>query len=407
MSVNSAVKIREAVENRPAISLVGLQQRLFSFWFDGLVYNQIWEDPRVDLQALNLDANSRLLTISSGGCNLLNYLTAKPHSIHAVDLNFSHICFTRLKLAAVKYLPTYEDYFNFYGYANRSENVDLYYRYLQSQLDQETRQYWESSSFLRDPRIKYFSDNLYNHGAMSFFIGLVNYLSRWFARDPKELLEQLDPTEREQFFDTHFAPFFNRWPIKWLGKMPFLFYGLGIPPQQFDAMRKECGGALNRLYSHRIKRLACDFPIQENYFAWQAFSRTYDVEKRRAIPDYLKEEHYETIRSNVDRIDLTYTSLTDYLKQQPNRCLNRFVFLDSQDWMNADAIAELWSEVARTGMTGSRIIFRTASDISPVEFALPAGLRRRFVYEETFSRELFKQDRSAIYGGFHLYVLTK
>lgn len=407
MSVNSAVKIREAVENRPAISLLGLQQRLFSFWFDGLVYNQIWEDPRVDLLALNLDVSSRLLTISSGGCNLLNYLTAKPHSIHAVDLNFSHICFTRLKLAAVKYLPTFEDYFHFYGYANRSENIDLYHRYIQSQLDENTRQYWESTSIFRNPRIQYFSDNLYNHGTMSFFIGLVNRLSKWFARDPKELLEQNDSKERERFFDENFAPFFERWPIKLLGKMPFLFYGLGIPPQQFMAMKKECDGALNRLYYHRIRRLACDFPIEENYFAWQAFGRRYDTEKRRAIPDYLKEEHYETIRSNVDRIDLTYTSLTDYLKQQPNRCLNRFVFLDSQDWMNEDTITELWREVARTGMPGSRIIFRTASDVSPVEFSLPADLRQRFVYEETRSRELFKQDRSAIYGGFHLYVLTK
>ncbi len=407
MSVNTTVKIREAVENSPAISMLGLQQRLFSFWFDGLVYNQIWEDPRVDLQALNLDADSRLLTISSGGCNVLNYLTAKPHFIHAVDLNFSHICFTRLKLAALKYLPTYADYFNFYGHADRSENIHLYYRYIQAHLDEDTRQYWESSSLFRHPRIHYFSDNLYHHGTMSFFIGLANRLSKWFARDPKELLEINDPQERERFFDQHFASFFERWPTKLLGKMPFLFYGLGIPPQQFEAMKQECNGALNRLYYRRIKRLVCDFPIEENYFAWQAFTRRYDIDKRKAIPDYLKEEHYETIRSQVDRIELTFTSLIDYLKQQPDRCLNRFVFLDSQDWMNAETITELWSEIARTGMPGSRIIFRTASDVSPVELALPPDLRQRFIYEEKRSCELFKQDRSAIYGGFHLYVLAK
>lgn len=406
MSVNTAIKIREAVENRPVGSVQGLQQRLFSFWFDGLVYNQIWEDPHVDLQALHLDANSRLMTIASGGCNLLNYLTAQPHSIHAVDLNFSHICFTRLKLAALKHLPTFEDFFHFYGYADHPQNIDLYNHYIHSHLDEETRQYWEASSIFRNPRIHYFADNLYRHGTMSYFIRLVHVLSKWFARDPKELLKKNDPEERERYFEVHFAPFFERWPIKLLGKMPFLFYGLGIPPQQFNAMKKECNGALNRLYYHRVKRLLCDFPLEENYFAWQAFGQRYDVEKRRAIPDYLKEEHYETIRSNVDRIDLFYTSLADYLKQQPNRCLNRFVFLDSQDWMNAEAITELWSEVARTGMPGSRIIFRTASNVSPVEFALPSDLRQRFVYEETLSHELFKQDRSAIYGGFHLYVMN-
>ena len=36
---------------------------------------------------------------------------------------------------------------------------------------------------------------------------------------------------------------------------------------------------------------------------------------------------------------------------------------------------------------------------------LDPGLLRRWRYEEALSRELTERDRSAIYGGFHLYVL--
>ena len=34
----------------------------------------------------------------------------------------------------------------------------------------------------------------------------------------------------------------------------------------------------------RVERLACDFPIQDNYFAWQAFGRGYDLEAAKRFP---------------------------------------------------------------------------------------------------------------------------
>ena len=70
--------VLDAVKNEKTSRKQKLLQKLFAVWFDAFVYNQIWEDPRVDLQALKLDKNSRVLTISSGGCNALNYLLAEP-----------------------------------------------------------------------------------------------------------------------------------------------------------------------------------------------------------------------------------------------------------------------------------------------------------------------------------------
>jgi hypothetical protein len=69
-------------------------ERLFTLMFQGFVYNQIWEDPDVDLQALDLKPHHRLITIASGGCNVLNYLAADPAKIIAVDLNPNHIALT-------------------------------------------------------------------------------------------------------------------------------------------------------------------------------------------------------------------------------------------------------------------------------------------------------------------------
>ena len=70
--------LKKAVHHHRLASKRGLLERLFTLWFRGFVYNQIWEDPRVDAEALNIGPHSSLLTISSGGCNVLNYLVHKP-----------------------------------------------------------------------------------------------------------------------------------------------------------------------------------------------------------------------------------------------------------------------------------------------------------------------------------------
>ena len=82
------------------------------------------------------------------------------------------------------------------------------------------------------------------------------------------------------------------------------------------------------------------------------------------------------------------------------------MLLDSQDWMPPHVIAELWGEIARVGAPGTRVIFRTAGERSPIDKALPADLLDRFTYHDARSRELHRQDRSAIYGMFHLYEMA-
>jgi len=183
-------------------------------------------------------------------------------------------------------------------------------------------------------------------------------------------------------------------------------YSLGIPPSQHAAMLEEQAGdgaKLFDMYRERVKRLACGFPLDDNYFAWQAFGRRYDHEGRKALPDYLKRENYETIKSLVGRVETHVASLADFLRTEKPGGLNGFIFLDSQDWMPPPVIEELWTEIARVGLPGSRVIFRTAGERSPVEQALTPETRAKFRYDQERARELHRKDRSAIYGMFHLY----
>ncbi len=59
-------------------------------------------------------------------------------------------------------------------------------------------------------------------------------------------------------------------------------FGLGIPPAQYEAL---CGDrAMSEVLKQRLERLACDFPLSENYFAWQAFGRSYAPDAAGPLP---------------------------------------------------------------------------------------------------------------------------
>jgi S-adenosylmethionine-diacylglycerol 3-amino-3-carboxypropyl transferase len=374
------------------------------------VYNQIWEDPWVDVEAMQLDSDSRILTISSGGCNVLNYLLQRPRKIVAIDLNTSHMSLTRLKLAAVAHLPGYDEFYNLFGLGNHDANLQNYADHLRPRLDDTTRNFWDARQWLGSGagrrRISYFARGIYGQAKLGNFLRFVHLMARLTNRDPNRLLEARTLEEQEQIFNEVFDSFFDSRFIRWLGKLPATVFSLGIPPSQHQIMLDESGGDIVDAFRQRVRKLACDFPLDENYFAWQAFGRRYDNDRRRAVPDYLRCDNYPVLRQNIGRVETHITSLAAYLQTQPAEALNRFVLLDSQDWMSRDVIGNLWTEIARVGEPGSRIIFRTAGERSPVEDALPPDLRNRFVYEEDLARELHKRDRSAIYGMFHVYSLN-
>jgi len=350
-----------------------------------------------------------MLTIASGGCNILTYLSQKPESITAVDINRNHIYLTRLKLAALAHLPNYEDFFRFFGSANHKENVEKYHRYVSPHLDAETRRFWEGGNWLqklfRAPRIKYFEKNFYDHAKLGLLLRFTHGLTRAVRKNPSRILEAESIAEQEKIFEETIAPFFDNKLVKVVARNPFILFSLGIPPHQYALMKSEMSGDIIDLFRERVKRLTCGFPIEDNYFAWQALGRSYDTNKKRAIPDYLKEENYTVLKENAPKAKAVVSNLTEFLRLQAPKSLNRYVFLDSQDWMQAWQIHELWTEVERTGMPGSRIIFRSGAAKSPVEAALPAALKKHFKYEAQQSLDLHKKDRSAIYGGFHLYIL--
>jgi S-adenosylmethionine-diacylglycerol 3-amino-3-carboxypropyl transferase len=397
--------LEKAAHQKPATTKRGVLERLFTLMFQGFVYNQIWEDPDIDMEALELRPHHRLLTIASGGCNVLNYLAADPAKIIAVDLNPNHIALTKLKLSALENLPSHDEFFRFFGQANDKANRTAYDDFLSQRLDKETRLYWEKQIPLRGRRINMFARNLYRHGLLGRFIGILHAVAKLHGKKLDPILSARTPEEQRRLFERHIAPLFDSRSVRFLSKSPVSLYALGIPPAQYDELVSGSEKDPVAVLRERVERLACDFPINDNYFAWQAFGRGYDVEHRAAVPAYLQRDTYEKIRTRTGKVEIHHASLTDFLKTQPDQSMHRYVLLDAQDWMNNDQITALWREIDRTAdARDARVIFRTAGADSPLPRKLPVEVLAPWTYLETQGRAWHARDRSSIYGGFHVYA---
>ena len=73
--------------------------------------------------------------------------------------------------------------------------------------------------------------------------------------------------------------------------------------------------------------------------------------------------------------------------------------------MNDAELTALWVEITRTARPGARVIFRTAAAERLLPGRVPDDVLDAWRYEDELSQELTRQDRSSIYGAFHLYTL--
>jgi len=401
----SELRLKQAVRRHRTLSREGLLERLFERLFRGLVYTQIWEDPEVDLEALALRPDSHVVTIASGGCNVLSYLTADPGRITALDLSVAHVALNRLKLMAASRLPSWEAFYRFFGSADAEANIAAYERLIAPYLDAPSRHYWEGRSLQQwgRQRISIFARNAYRHGVLGRFIGLTHAIARAYGVDLRELLSAHTLEEQRQFFETAMAPLFDKRAVRWATANRLSLYGLGIPPAQYEAL---AGGTdMRHVLRARLERLACGFSLDDNYFAWQAFGRSYAGNASGPLPPYLRREHFDVVRARTHRVEVMNRSITEYLAGCPDTSRDRYVLLDAQDWMTDAQLDALWTEITRTARPGARVIFRTAAEPSLLPGRLAPQLLDRWRYEAETSHALTQRDRSAIYGGFHLYVL--
>jgi S-adenosylmethionine-diacylglycerol 3-amino-3-carboxypropyl transferase len=394
--------VADAVRNSRTQEQATVWDRIFAFWFRRLVYTQIWEDPEADLAALQLPLGSTIVTISSGGCNALSYLTAQPAQVYAVDLNQAHLSLLKLKLAGIRAFSKYSDFWQFFGEAASPANAQLYRYWLRPLLDSEARAYWDRRNSIGRPRYAYFTNGFYRHGMLGRFIGLAHLVAK-LARVDLAVLLTGDTDSPERIAALARLDWLFHSPLaRMMTRTPALLFSLGIPPQQRALLG--AGAPLNEVLHERLLRLINGHPNETNYFAWQALHRSYPGPGDRCLPPYLQRSQFARMRNDAGLIIPVHANLRQFLEGLPAREVDAVVLLDSQDWMAPEEIRTLWDTIDRAGGDSVRIIFRTAGTESPLESEELAPLREIWLRDDERSDIGFQLDRSGIYGGFHCYV---
>ena len=394
-----------AVHRNKVLNRSGLLERAFTLAFRNLVYAQIWEDPVIDMEALAIRPTDHLVTIASGGCNAMSYLTAAPRRITAVDLNAAHVALGRLKIAAVRNLGDYDSFRSIFAEGSARANIDLYQNHIRPNLDFATRTYWDARSLSGRRRIEMFARNPYRHGLLGRFITLGHLLSRAHGVDLRQMSEARSIDEQKYIFDTQIAPLFDRRFIRWLTRQPASLYGLGIPPAQYVSLSGGGPERMSDVLRGRLRKLACDFDLKSNYFARQAFGRGYGDDREASLPPYLEQQNFARLREMARRLEFVHASMTDVLRSLPPGGLDCLVLLDAQDWMSPSELNSLWTEITRVAAPGARVIFRTAGEPSILPGAVESSILDRWAYDPVRCADWTRRDRSSIYGGFHLYQL--
>lgn len=394
--------VDEAVFGHKDKPKVALLDRLFARIFSGLVYTQIWEDPFIDLEAMALEPHHRIVTISSAGCNALNYLIANPAQIDVVDLNGAHLSLLELKLTALGQIKKHQDFERFFAEAADRENVELYDRILRWHISTSARVFWNGKANGKR-RIDMFSDGFYRHGLLGQFIRLMRVYCRIYGVHLEDWTQCANRDEQIAWFDRSAPRLFNGRLVRLLCRSPIILYQLGIPPRQFNELCDGRPETMAQVLRERARSLLTTGTVDENYFGWQATTGHY--RPGGPYPPYLRSEHFETIRSRIDRIKLHQTGVRQHLQTLPKGSVDRVVLLDAQDWMDDAEVARLWTEITRTARPGARVIFRTAGLVWRAFNSLPVEITSQWVTDEGSNAEMTLRDMSGIYGRFHLYKL--
>lgn len=363
-----------------------------------LIYNQCWEDPAVDRQALELGPSDRVLVITSAGCNALDYALTGAQVV-AVDANRQQNLLLELKCAAIQSLD-HEGAFELFG-AGRSPRAQELYQAAREWLGPEARHFW-------DKRWRVFTGgarggSFYYSGTAGFCaLGLRSGLEA-LGLGPalKRLLEAPDLESQRRLYEDELHQRLRRSRLFSLLGRSSVMALLGVPPAQRGLVARHAGGLEGYLCAC-LERVMSVALLRENYF-WRVYLTGSYTEA--SCPRYLEPMGFAGLKAGLlDGVSSATATVSGFLERSA-RTFTAFVLLDHMDWMAHDPalLAEEWRQIFAHAAPGARAIFRSAG---PDAGFLPGAVRERLVFDSERASRLHAQDRVATYGSFHVARLA-
>lgn len=293
--------------------------------FKTFVYPIAWEDYKIDSKYLNVKETDNILMITTGGCNVLNTLLLKPKNIISCDLSPSQNAILDLKISAIKNL-NYDDFWKLFGLGKHSNFEYIFNEYLKNEL-----KLYSSVDFWKKNISIFTKKGLYNSGKTAegmkvFKIFLKNKL--------KKLCNFDDVNEQYNYYIKNIKPYIFNKTFKKLTKH-FVLEFAGVPKSQIKIVGNgnyNCDTLFNfieKSYDYIIKKWSIK---NDNYFFYALIMGNYT---KNNCPDYLKEENFDFLKKNINKINIFNGTLCDYMNNN-NIKFDKFILLDHMDWYETE-----------------------------------------------------------------------
>jgi len=362
-----------------------------------LIYNQCWEDPALDNEALELSERDRVLVITSAGCNALDYALSGA-SVLAVDANPRQNHLLELKVAGIRRLD-HASFFELFG-SGGSPRADRIYEEARPALSPEARAFW-------DGRVEAIFDPRRSRGQSFYYCGTSGLFALAFCRyleaaglgpGVERLLGAGSVAEQQSLYREWLHPklFGRRTLVRVLASSEALAL-VGVPPPQRELVSRHPGGVAGYL-EECLDRVMKVCPLRQNYF-WSVYlTGRYAPE---VCPRYLSPEGFARLKDGlVDRVETRTATVTEALDTHRER-ITAFVLLDHMDWLVKQPwlLEEEWRAIFARAADDARAIFRSGG---PDAGFLPEPVRRRLHFDRDRAERLHPRDRVATYGSFHI-----
>lgn len=148
-------------------------------------------------------------------------------------------------------------------------------------------------------------------------------------------------------------------PVLWKGlskhfwKSDLVLGFAGIPETQSTGMVD-----LNEYMRETLYNIFVNQGVNKNYF-WRLYLDGYY--SKNCCPNYLKKEHFGSIRSQLSKLSRSTGTLTDFLDFTDQK-YSHFILLDHQDWLIGNGTDELdkeWISILRSAKPKAKILMRS------------------------------------------------
>ena len=309
-------------------------------------YANCWEDADVLCEALQPRKGKRVLSIASAGDNSLALL-AEGAEVVAADLSTAQLACLELRRAAFRQLE-YEQVMSFLGVRQATNRTATYDR-LARDLSPESQDYWNKHP-------KSVANGVIHAGTLEAYFG---FFRRW------RLLFRL---------------FFSRRLMGWLGRDPEFF--------------RYVEGDVAQRFMERAQHGLADLPTHVNPFLHYIVKGNFGT----ALPRYLRPEHFDNVRSGLDRLTIYHGAIEQAARQHGADGFDAFNLSDIFEYLDPREALETYSELTTAAKPGARLAYWNTL----VPRGRPAELADRVRPLDELSAALHERDLAFFYGAFHV-----